>query len=467
MNLELNKKDIIYFIGIAGIGMSGIALIMHEMGYLIEGSDNSSSGKILDKLKLKNIKVIKGHNSRRILNSGLVVISSAIKNNNPELKLAKKHNKIIIKRADMLAHLLNLKKNIIVSGSHGKTTITSLISTIFREAKLYPTIINGGVINSLNSNASLGKSDWAIVEADESDGSFLKFKSIFSIVSNIDYEHMDYYKKFSNLKNKFFEFINNTPLLGKNFVCIDDKNVSEVIKKYKKRNYITYGFSKKANVQCCNLRYLNMMMIFDLKIKISNKTKKIKNITINLIGKHNALNATVAFIIAIFANIKLEKIKKSLKNFAGVQRRLTLVFKDKKRLIFDDYAHHPTEIKAVLDACHNNFKNRKIITIFQPHRYSRVISLYEEFCKSFAKSDVVLLCPIYSAGEKSNQVDLKEFARKISEKSNCEVIIIKNENEIEIFIKKNLLSDEIIIAMGAGSISSWIRKISEKLKINE
>ena len=271
MDLQINKKNTIYFIGIGGIGMSGIALIMKNLGYNVQGSDLSKTSKILDQLKKNNIKIIFGHDTKSILKSDIVVVSSAIKEKNKELQLAKQKEIIIIQRADMLAHLINLKKNIIISGSHGKTTITSLVSHLLKSNKFYPTIVNGGIINSINSNASLGKGEWSVVEADESDGSFLKFKSIYSVVSNIDIEHLDYYKNFKNLKKSFEYFLNKTPLLGKNIVCVDDKNLKLIIKKIKKSNFLTYGFSKRANLQCKNVKNIKMGMEFDIDVNLPKK----------------------------------------------------------------------------------------------------------------------------------------------------------------------------------------------------
>ncbi len=464
MEIKINQKDIIYFIGIGGIGMSGIALIMKNLGYEIMGSDLSNTGKVVTNLKANHIKVFKDHKTKNILKARLVVTSSAIKSNNPELKLAKKNKKLIIKRADMLAHILNLKKNIVVSGAHGKTTITSLVSTILKDAKFNPTIVNGGIINSIQTNAELGSSDWAVIEADESDGSFLKFKSHYSIVSNIDYEHLDYYKNFNNLKNQFSNFISKTPLLGRSLVCIDDTNIKKIIKKINKKNYLTYGFSKEANFRCFNVKNFNMGMKFDIKVNLSKKKLVIKNVYLNLIGLHNVLNSTVSFAIGLLLGIHIQKIKKSLKNFKGVQRRMTLIKKINKKLIYDDYAHHPSEIKAVLDACRNNFKQRRIIAIFQPHRFSRLLSLYKKFLKCFNKADQVILCPVYAAGEKSRKISLVKLAEGIIKNSKVGVVICNSIEEIELFIKKNLFSDEVVVAMGAGSISNWIKKISENLK---
>ena len=465
MDLQINKKNTVFFIGIGGIGMSGIALIMKNLGYNVLGSDLSKNSKILDQLKKKKIRIVFGHNTKAILKADIVVISSAIQRDNKEFQLAKKNKIIIVKRADMLAHLINLKKNIIISGSHGKTTITSLISHLLQSNKFYPTIVNGGIINSLNSNASLGKGEWSVVEADESDGSFLKFKSIYSIVSNIDIEHIDYYKNFKNLKKSFENFLNKTPLLGKNVVCIDDKNLKYITKKIDKKNFLTYGFCDKANLQCKNIRNIKMGMQFDVFVNLPNKKIEIKNIKIKLLGVHNILNVVATLAIGLLLNISIKKIKRSLFSFSGVQRRLTIVYRNKGTIIYDDYAHHPTEIKAVLEACRNNFKNKKIIAIFQPHRFSRMKILYSQFIKSFCNANQVLICPVYSAGEKNKKFSLKKFCKDVISHSKVEVIQIDNKNQIEIYLKKNLLGNEIVIAMGAGSISGWIRDISSRLKI--
>ncbi len=365
----------------------------------------------------------------------------------------------------MLAHLINLKKNIIISGSHGKTTITSLISHLLQSNNFYPTIVNGGIINSLNSNASLGKSEWSVVEADESDGSFLKFKSIYSIVSNIDIEHMDYYKNFKNLKKSFENFLKKTPLLGKNVICIDDKNLKYLIKKINRKNFLTYGFCNQANLQCKNVRNIKMGMLFDIDVNLPNKKIQIKNIKTKLIGIHNILNIVATVAIGLLLNISIKKIKASLFSFSGVQRRLTIVYKRKGTIIYDDYAHHPTEIKAVLEACKHNFKGKKIIAIFQPHRYSRMKTLYNQFIKSFNNANQVLVCPVYSAGEKKIKYDPQKFCKDIISYSKTEVVQIDNKRQIEMYLKKNSLNNEIVIAMGAGSISSWIRDISSRLKI--
>ena len=466
MQFDINKKKVIHFVGVGGIGMSGIALILKKMGYEVQGSDISKKNKNIDRLKKNKIKIFYHHKVSNIKNAKIVVISSAINNQNPELKYAQKNkNILVLKRADMLAHIISLKKNIVISGSHGKTTITSLVSSILNDANIMPTIVNGGIINSLKSNASLGIGDWSVIEADESDGSFLKFNSTHSIVSNIDYEHVNYYGNFYNLKNQFKKFLEKTPLFGKNIICLDDVHLKKFKKNLKKQNFLTYGFDSEANFIPTNIKYKDMKVSFDLKVNLKKKNI-IKNIILNLIGKHNVLNSIAAIIVALTLGVSISKIKKSLFNFSGVQRRLTKILDYKDRVFFDDYAHHPTEIEAVLSACRSNFVKNRIISIFQPHRYSRVNSLYKEFTKSFRNSDLVVLCPIYSAGEKKVFFDVDKFAKNISVESVIPVYAINENSNLETFLKKNIKKGDVVVAMGAGNISQQIRSISKNI-INE
>ncbi len=452
--INLGQKEIIHFVGIGGIGMSGLAQIMKNMGFKIQGSDQYKNKNISSCLKV-GIKIFIGHHKGNIKNSTILVRSSAIKNNNIEIKHAKKKKLPIYTRAEVLADIVSLKKNIIITGSHGKTTTTSLVSKIMSDRKLDPTIVNGGVINFFNNNAKLGKGEWAILEADESDGSFLKLPINYSIVTNLDFEHIDYYKSFKNLENSFIKFVEKTPPTGKSIMCLDDKNLRKILKKIKNKNIITYGENKKANYRISNIRYETSYSIFDLIYKnLDKKLKIIKNIQLRLLGKHNVLNAAAAATVCLNLGVHQKIIKKSLKNFSGVQRRMTKIFSKKRNDFYDDYAHHPTEITSILDGVRNAYKDRKIISVFEPHRFSRVISLKKKFAESFRKSDIVLLCPLYSAGEKRNlKYDQINFAKLISKLSKSQVIVIKNYQEIQKYFKKNLFSNEIIIGMGAGLIS--------------
>ncbi len=462
--INLGQKDIIHFIGIGGIGMSGLAQIMKNMSFRVQGSDQNKNKNTISCLK-SGIKIFIGHSASNIKNATIIVKSSAIKNNNIEIKHAKKNRLPIYSRAEILADVVSLKKNIIITGSHGKTTTTSLVAKILSDQKLDPTIINGGVINSFNSNAKLGKGDWAILEADESDGSFLKLPINYSIVTNIDNEHLDYYKNYKNLEKSFLDFINKTPPTGKSIICLDNSNIRKILNKVKSKNILTYGENKKADYQIKKIKYYSDSTSFDLKFKDKNrKNRNIKNINVKLLGKHNALNASAALIVCLNLGANINIIKKSLKNFSGVQRRMTKVFSKNKNDFYDDYAHHPTEISSILEGVHNVNPKRKIISVFEPHRYSRVKSLKNEFSKCFNKSSSVIMCPLYAAGEKKNfKFNIFKFGNLIAKNSNTQVIIIKDEIDLANYFKKNLINNEIVIGMGAGMISKWMTKVKNLL----
>ena len=465
MKINIASNEVIHFIGIGGIGMSGLAQIMKNMRFRIQGSDLNRN-KNTERLIKSGIKVYFGHHEKNLKRATMIVISSAIKKNNIELKTARNKNLPVFKRGDMLANIVALKKNIVIAGSHGKTTTTSLVANILLEAGLDPTVINGGVINSFKNTAQLGKGEWAVIESDESDGSFLKLPVTYSIVTNVDREHLDYYGNFEKLKRSFQKFIEKTPSFGKSLICIDNNNLKSLIRNCKNSNFLTYGFNKNSNYQIINVKKNVNYSLFDLKVKFAgDKFYKIKNIKVNLLGDHNISNATASMAMALNLGIRVNKIKKALKNFLGIQRRFTKVFSVGNREFFDDYAHHPTEIKAVIKGAREVYKDRKIICVFQPHRYSRVKVLKNEFATSFRSTDTVVLCPIYSAGEKIKyNFNQSSFSKLISKKSKIQVVNIKDQEELKNYFKKNLLDNEMVICMGAGSISNWIREIGDKLK---
>ena len=465
MKINIASNEVVHFIGIGGIGMSGLAQIMKNMGFLIQGSDLTQN-KNTERLIKSGIKVYFGHHKKNLKKATMIVISSAIKKNNKELKAARNKNLSVFKRGEMLANIVALKKNIVITGSHGKTTTTSLVANILVEAGLDPTVINGGIINSLKNTAQLGKGEWAVIESDESDGSFLKLPITYSIVTNVDREHLDFYGSFEGLKKSFRNFIDKTPSIGKSLICIDNNNLKSLLSKCKVNNFLTYGFSKNSNYQIINAKKKTKYSIFDLRVKFTGvKIYKIKNIKVNLIGDHNISNATASIAIALNLGIQISKIKKALKKFLGIQRRFTKVFSIGKRDFYDDYAHHPTEIRAVIKSARQVYKDRKIICVFQPHRYSRIKALKNEFALSFKSSDVVVLCPVYSAGEKIKyNFNQNYFSQLISNKSKIQVININNQIDLKNYLKKNLSDDEMVICMGAGSISNWIREIGNELK---
>ena len=460
MKIELAKTEIIHFIGIGGIGMSGLALVMKGMGFKIQGSDISSN-KNIERLKKNNVKIIIGHQKKNIQKATILVISSAIKHNNPEILAAKKKQLPIYKRGDMLAHIVSLTKNIVVAGSHGKTTTTSLVASIFSKTKLDPTIINGGVLNSFNNSAKLGRSNWCVLESDESDGSFVKVPQTYSIITNVDREHMDYYKSMDNLKKSFIDFIEKVPSFGKSFICIDDKNNNEIIKKIKIKNFYTYGTNLKSQFLIKNINQLKESSEFNLDIRLpGKKNTTIKKIKIPLIGLHNIRNATAAVAVAITIGISKKTIKQGLKEFKGVQRRFNKIFTYGETSFFDDYAHHPTEIKEVLNGVKQAYKKEEIICVFQPHRITRLKDLRKEFSLSFKKSDCVILCPIYSAGEKLKLgFSYYSFAKEIIKNSKVKVYLIKNQYQLGKFVNKYIYGKKIVIGMGAGSISNWMKEL--------
>ena len=460
MKINLGKTELIHFVGIGGIGMSGLALIMNSLGFKIQGSDIANN-KYLNNLRKKKIPIYLKHNKNNIKNCTVLVISSAIKKSNPEYKQAKKLNLPIYKRGELLGHIVSLMKNIVVTGSHGKTTTTSILSNILNFAKLDPTIINGGVLNSIGSSAKLGKSDWSLIESDESDGSFLQIPFQYSIITNIDHEHLDFYKSIRNLKSKFIEFIDKTPSVGKAFICLDDKILKSTLSKIKNKNFYTYGLDKKSNFMIENILQNKSYSKFDVKIKIPGKIKAIKNIIIPLLGLHNIKNATSALAVAFSIGVPDNLIKLGLKSFKGVQRRFDYLFKKNSVPFFDDYAHHPTEILSVLNGVRKVYKNEEIVCIFQPHRVSRVNSLKVEFSNCFRKADTVLLCPIYKAGENIKlNFSYTSFASLIAKNSKVKLIMLKDEIELKKITNNLAFGNKIFIAMGAGSISSWVRKLN-------
>ena len=461
MKIEIAKTEIIHFIGIGGIGMSGLSLIMRGKGFKIQGSDLTSN-KNVERLKKEKIKIFIGQKKQNLKNVTIVVISSAIKKNNPEIVEAKKKNLPIITRGKMLAHIVSLTKNIVVAGSHGKTTTTSLVTSIFQKTKLDPTIINGGVINSIRNTAKLGKSDWSILEADESDGSFVHIPPTYSIITNIDREHMDYYKSLDDLKKYFLKFIEKVPSFGKSFICIDDKVNSEIIKKIKNKNFYTYGLSPKSNFLIKNIKQSTTFSKFDLLMNVPNKKTIFKNLRIPLIGIHNIRNSVAAAAVALTVGISISNIKKGLLNFKGVQRRFNKVFTYNGIDFYDDYAHHPTEIKVVLEGVNKVYQNFDKVCIFQPHRISRLKDLRKEFSYAFKDADTVILCPIYTAGEKIKLgFNYLKFAKEIIKNSKVNLFLVENNNQLAKFIKKNMYGKKIVIGMGAGSISNWMRKIPQ------
>jgi UDP-N-acetylmuramate--alanine ligase len=457
-----NKKIKIYFVGIGGIGMSGIAELMYEIGYTVLGSDKTESENV-KRLKKIGIPVNIGHDKKNLRKVNAVVFSSAISQKNPEIQEAKKKHIPIVTRADMLAELMKNKKCIAIAGSHGKTTTTSLVGNILESGKLDPTIVNGGIINSLSKNNKFGKGKWMVVEADESDGSFLKLPHEISIITNLDIEHLDYYKTAKKLYSSFEKFIMNLPFYGTSIVNEDDVNLKKIIQKNDTRRIITFSIkNKKSSVFVNKIHFDNQFSYFTLNFNFLDDTlSKSYSYKLKASGLHNVYNGTASIIAGHLVGVKNSFIKDALKNYIGVKRRFTYLGRVNSAIIYDDYAHHPTEIAATLLGAKQIGKN--IIVVFQPHRYSRTKVLFNDFIKTLSKINKLYLLDTYSAGErvlkgyetKNIYMELKKKNRKVEYTSNKKLnSIIYNET------KKN----NIIIFMGAGSISKIAHNF---IKINE
>ena len=455
---------VIHFIGIGGIGMSGIAEILVQSGYLVQGSDIKASNntKRLEKL---GIKVFIGQRKSNILNAKIIVVSTAISKNNIELVEAKKIFLPIVHRAEMLGELMRLKQSIAIAGTHGKTTTTSLIAKMIEENGMDPTIINGGIISSLDSNARMGKGDWMVVEADESDGSFTKLNPTAAVITNIDLEHLDFHKNEKNLELAFFNFLSSIPFYGFICLCIDHPRVQKLISKLEDKKVITYGLSANADVRATNVIYNNNKMNFTLSIS-NRRELEISSyeIEFSMIGIHNIQNALATIATGIELKIPIEKIKNTLKTFTGVQRRFQNVGNFKNTTIIDDYGHHPVEINAALAAARLLAPKSKIISIFQPHRYSRIKDLFNDFCSCFNDADYVFLLDVYPAGEEPlkgfESTDLKNGLLKYGHKN---VSYIESKKALIRETLKIISPHDIIICLGAGSITKIANTLEKEL----
>lgn len=455
---------VIHFIGIGGIGMSGIAEILVQSGYLVQGSDIKASNntKRLEKL---GIEVFIGQRKSNIFNAKIIVVSTAISKKNIELVEAKKIFLPIVHRAEMLGELMRLKQSIAIAGTHGKTTTTSLIAKMIEENGMDPTIINGGIISSLDSNARMGKGDWMVVEADESDGSFTKLNPTAAVITNIDLEHLDFHKNEGNLELAFFNFLSSIPFYGFICLCTDHPRVQKLISKLEDKKVITYGLSANADVRATNIIYNNNKMNFTLSIS-NRRELEISSyeIEFSMIGIHNIQNALATIATGIELKIPIEKIKNTLKTFTGVQRRFQNVGNFKNTTIIDDYGHHPVEINAALAAARLLAPKSKIISIFQPHRYSRIKDLFNDFCSCFNDADYVFLLDVYPAGEEPlkgfESTDLKNGLLKYGHKN---VSYLESKKALIRETLKIINPNDIIICLGAGSITKIANTLEKEL----
>jgi UDP-N-acetylmuramate--alanine ligase len=467
--LMLNYVGGIHFSGIGGIGMSGIAEILHNLGYKIQGSDLADN-YVTKRLRELGIKIFIGQVEENINNVSLVVKSTAIKDNNQEIIAAHKHKIPVISRTEMLAELLRLKNCVAVAGSHGKTTTTSLTACMFESANMNPTVINGGIINNRNTNAYIGNGDFVIAEADESDATFIKIPSTIGIITNIDPEHMDYYHNFDDLKQAFRTFILNLPFYGFGVLCIDHPIVREIAASITNRKIITYGIdSKDAYVRATNIRQELSGSVFDVIVSdnIKGSIRELKNIKLPTPGLHNVLNALGPIAIALELGFAKDHIINGFNSFDGVKRRFTITGEYNGAKFIDDYAHHPEEIKVTLKTAKSvaNLNNGKVIAIFQPHRYSRFQNLFSDFVHCFGESDILYIADVYGAGEEAVADLNKELLLNVinQSKAHSDARLLMSPDDLPEIIKKDAKPNDIVIFLGAGNITYWANDIVNKL----
>lgn len=451
----------IHFIGIGGIGMSAIAEMLLDLGFAVQGSDAKESANT-QRLRQNGIPVFIGHDASHIVDVDAVVISSAITEKNPELAEARLRRLPIGHRSEMLAEILHYKQSICVSGTHGKTTTSSLVAHVLMSAGLDPSFVIGGILNSERSNARLGKGDYVVVEADESDGSFLKLPTSISIVTNIEPEHMDFYKTFETVKNAYTHFMKSTAFYGVCIACIDHDIVREVVERVDNRRCITFGTKEEADVQARNIRLVSSGQVFDIRIRTDDGVRYIKDVCLSMIGRHNILNALGAVCVGLYLGISDDIIQKALASFEGIQRRLTYRGTLNSVPVYDDYGHHPTEIKATLQGIREHIKG-KVIAVFQPHRYSRLQDLWDGFLTCFDEADEVYVCDVYSAGEEPLEgITAPAFARVLGLTHSKAVYLPMLEDLVT--ITHGLTSADAVVCLGAGTISSQTIALLEQFK---
>ncbi|WP_070155339.1 UDP-N-acetylmuramate--L-alanine ligase [Sphingobium phenoxybenzoativorans] len=449
----------IHFIGIGGIGMSGIAEVMHNLGYKVQGSD-VAEGYVVEGLRKKGITVMIGHKAENLGDAAVVVTSTAIKRGNPEVELALEKRVPVVRRAEMLAELMRLKSTVAVAGTHGKTTTTSMVAALLDAGGIDPTVINGGIINSYGSNARLGASDWMVVEADESDGSFLRLDGTIAVVTNIDPEHLDHYGDFDAVKDAFVEFVENVPFYGAAILCLDHPEVQAILPRVQDRRIVTYGFSAQADIRGENVQPVPGGNRFDVQIRERDGSiRRIEGIEMPMPGRHNVLNAMAAIGVALQMGIDDRTIQTGFAKFGGVKRRFTKVgeipVSGGVATVIDDYGHHPVEIRAVLAAAREGAKGR-VIAVVQPHRYTRLRDLMDEFQQAFNDADIVYAAPVYPAGEQPIEgVDSAALVAGLKGRGHRAASTIEGADALAGALAADLQPDDMIICLGAGDITKW------------
>jgi UDP-N-acetylmuramate--alanine ligase len=451
----------IHFVGIGGIGMSGIAEVMNQLGYSVQGSDIADS-YVVEKLRKAGIPVAIGHSADNLGDAAVVVISSAVSRGNPEVEAAVERRLPIVKRAEMLAELMRMQKTIAVAGTHGKTTTTSMIAAMLDAGGLDPTVINGGIINRYGSNARLGKSDWMVVEADESVGSFLRLDGTIAVVTNIDPEHLEHWGSFDEVKRAFCEFIENVPFYGLAVLCVDHPEVQSILSRIQDRRIVTYGFSALADLRAENVQPNGTGSTFDAVVfERDGERRTIEGIHIPIPGRHNVQNALAAVAVAMELGIPDEQIVTGFERFEGVKRRFSKVGEIDGATIIDDYAHHPVEIRAVLAAARETTEGR-VVAVMQPHRYTRLNALMEDFQSAFNDADIVFVAPVYAAGEEPIEgVDAEALADGLRAHGHRMVRPVADAGELARSLRDIAAEGDTIICLGAGDITKWAASLAD------
>ena len=455
----------IHFVGIGGIGMSGIAEILHNLDYQVQGSDAAENANVR-RLRDLGVPVTVGHAAENVENAQVVVVSSAVKEGNPEVQSARARFVPVVRRAEMLGELMRLKWAIAVGGTHGKTTTTSLIAALLDGAGIDPTVINGGIINAYGTNARLGQGDWMVVEADESDGTFTKLPSTIAVVTNMDPEHMDFYGSVEALHDAFESFVENIPFYGVAILCIDHPVVQSLIGRIEDRRVITYGFSPQADVRAVNLSVSGSEMHFDVEItgRTQDRGQRIEGFTLPMLGEHNVLNALAAIAVAHEMGIPDDKSRAGLAQFGGVKRRFTKTGEARGVVVIDDYGHHPVEIAAVLKAARQATRG-KVIAVVQPHRYSRLAGLFEEFCTCFNDADHVIVAEVFAAGEEPiESADRDALVGGMRARGHRDVTALTDVGLLAPLVSELAQPGDLVVCLGAGNITAWANALPGELE---
>jgi UDP-N-acetylmuramate--alanine ligase len=454
----------VHFIGIGGIGMSGIAEVLLNLGYTVQGSDQADGGNV-KRLREKGVKISIGHAAENLDGARVAVISSAIKPDNPELIAARARRLPVVRRAEMLAELMRLKSCVAIAGTHGKTTTTSMVATLLDAGGLDPTVINGGIINAYGTNARLGAGDWMVVEADESDGTFLKLPADIAIVTNVDPEHLDHFKNFEAVQDAFRAFVENVPFYGFSVMCIDHPVVQTLVGRIEDHRIVTYGENPQADVRLVDISHAGGTSLFSIVVRDrpGHPTHEIRNIALPMPGRHNALNATAAIAVAHELGIADDVIRDALGKFAGVRRRFTRTGTWNGVTIIDDYGHHPVEIAAVLKAARESTKGQ-VIAVVQPHRYTRLAALFEQFCTCFNDADVVIVADVYPAGEAPIEgADRDSLVQGLRTHGHRQVVPLDGPGMLAPLIAGMAKSGDYVVCLGAGSITQWAYALPAEL----